>query len=197
MGNKNENLEKKPERVMLTYSKFNPSVFNITNRSDKVNLAWTIIKYLTAAISAMFLILAMFFAAKWTGVTKDFEISTLKGTADVVIDAALVDKFKNLTIISLQTNFTEAMATSLIAFSILLIVFIFPVLINKNGSLYSAIAIILSWLFIIIVIALFSYGCNEIGENQYTYNGIRTIFFNGDLSVDEKITQITAILTAI
>lgn len=152
------------EEKVITYSEWNKLIFpSVENKNKNI---WNIFKYGTALLLTVMGLMSLWFAAQWQtpnvlgtiGIDVTKWLNYLSST-DTLGNAELINTISKFHLWDLNgAILTQSGVQALVAIGILSLVSIIPLLLFKNGTAWSLGSIVVSWVLLIIVIVLFSFG---------------------------------------
>ncbi|MGL5205345.1 MAG: hypothetical protein ACRC7B_00295 [Metamycoplasmataceae bacterium] len=181
--NQDENIQEQ----IIAYSEWNKLV--IPSAAHEKKKLFNILKYGTALILLVIGLISLWFAAQWQTVnvlsTLGIDISkwtNYLSSNDTYGNAAIIDKIVGYQLWDLKDAvISKGGVEALTIMGILLLFSGFPLLIFRNGTQWSLGSIALSWVLLIVVIALFSMGL----ASQASAIKLNTISFESAGEIDK------------
>ncbi|MGL5357730.1 MAG: hypothetical protein ACRC9U_01565 [Metamycoplasmataceae bacterium] len=154
---------------METYSKYNPLLIKKTEENKKTHFTLSTIRFSTAIVLLVMLLLALYFTNIWSINTLSNLGIEQKTIIDIANNVGVNLVFNGTTpVVSLLTlsefassSFNDGMLNSLIVFGFASIFLLIPMILFKNGTALSISFILLGFIFIIIIVVLFSIGVSS------------------------------------
>ncbi|MGL5438439.1 MAG: hypothetical protein ACRDA7_01750 [Metamycoplasmataceae bacterium] len=154
---------------METYSKYNPLLIKKTEENKKTHFTLSTIRFSTAIVLLVMLLLALYFTNIWSINTLSNLGIEQKTIIDIANNVGVNLVFNGTTpVVSLLTlsefassSFNDGMLNSLIVFGFASIFLLIPIILFKNGTALSISFILLGFIFIIIIVVLFSIGVSS------------------------------------
>ncbi len=170
-----EVLENTATTNNIAYSKYNPLIIKNKFEQKNNNNIYNFFKFSIALSLGIFLLLALWMSTIWqantiSGLGIKLEALNTAGSTAIFTNEQIIeilggaDKIKQpaMNLLDFHSiNLNLAWLNSLIAFGFLSLFMLVPVLLFKNGTLLSIISITLGFLFLVIIITLFSMGISE------------------------------------
>ncbi|MGL4183673.1 MAG: hypothetical protein ACRCRP_00880 [Metamycoplasmataceae bacterium] len=151
------------------YSKYNPLLIKKSNENKKVHFSLSIVRFSTAIVLLISLLLSLYFTNIWSTNTLSNLGVEQKAIIDIANNIGVSLVFNGTTpVVSLlsltefsSSIFNDAMLNLLIVFGFTSIFLLIPILIFKNGTAWSISFVVLGFIFIIIILTLFSIGVSS------------------------------------
>ena len=184
--------EVQEQEVVIVYSEWNKLIIPFAEKKHKAK--FNILKYGTALLIAIISLISLWFAAKWQtpNVLSTIGIDVTKwnnylSTEDVLGNKELIAKIAGFHLWDLNgAVLTRDGVQVLVAFGIISLSSLIPLLIFKNGTAWSIGSIAMAWVFLVIVLTLFAMGLDS------QSNAIKVNTIPLDTTALDKINQLIA-----
>ncbi|MGL5521731.1 MAG: hypothetical protein ACRDAW_00475 [Metamycoplasmataceae bacterium] len=152
-----------------SYSKYNPLLIKKSEENKKIHFSLSTVRFSISIILLIVLLLALYFTNIWSSDTLNGLGIDQKTISDIANNIGVSLVLSGTTpVVSLLTLsefsssiFNDAMLNSLIVFGFTSIFLLIPIILFKNGTALSISFILLGFIFIIIIVVLFSIGVSS------------------------------------